>query len=41
MNYYSVIRPPLLDVDDETFVMDVVPLGELHLFLGMKHYHSF
>ena len=34
MNYFNVVRPPLLDVDDETLVMDVVPLGELHLFLG-------
>ena len=40
MDFYNVIQPPLLDGPDETYVLDIIPLGELHVFMGMYFMHS-
>lgn len=34
MNFYNVVNQPLIDGSDDTCVLDVIPLGELHILLG-------
>ena len=34
MDFFNVTKPPLLDGDDDTYVIDIMPLGELHVFMG-------
>ena len=34
MKFFNVTKPPLLAGPDETLVLDIIPLGELHVFMG-------
>ena len=40
MDYYNCILPSLLDGDDDTLILDLCPIDELHVLLG-KFKHAF
>ena len=37
MKYENCINEPLFDHGDETFILDLIPIPELHLFLGITN----
>ena len=37
MNYENGVNDPLFDHPDNTFILDLIPIPELHLFLGITN----
>ena len=38
--YFNAINMPLISGDDDTFIMDIIPIPELHLLLGIGEHEK-